>query len=189
VQREREVEVVCCHFQMPGGICQNSRRRGLRTVIRNDLRDFFLGADFGHRLKSRGCMRRCAKGVSSTEPRCALRLRALMISSTRSGQRGLFDRRRRDRHHVHAAAGRATTSNPPHSARRREVRPDPLMEVATMRSRVPGCGGGVPRVQRVIGMPSTGSPLLPSTVTFATDSGGALNLAHRTFRPGSKSLL
>ena len=41
----------------------------------------------------------------------------------------------------------------------------------------------------MIGMNSTGSPLLPSTVTFATNSGGALNLAHRIFQPGSKSLL
>ena len=63
------------------------------------------------------------------------------------------------------------------------------MEVATKLSRALGCGGGVQGVQRVIGMPSTGSPLLPSTVTFATNSGGALNFAHRIFRPGSKSLL
>src|ERR1700738_3158247 len=38
-------------------------------------------------------MRRCATGASSTKPRCASRLLASMISSRRSGQRALFERR------------------------------------------------------------------------------------------------
>jgi chromate reductase len=39
------------------------------------------------------CMRRSATGASSTRPRCALRWKASMTSSTRSGPRALFERR------------------------------------------------------------------------------------------------
>src|SRR6266851_1489860 len=38
-------------------------------------------------------MRRSATGASSTRPRCALRWKASMTSSRRSGQRALFKRR------------------------------------------------------------------------------------------------
>jgi hypothetical protein len=50
--------------------------------------------------------------ASSTKPRSALRLRVSMISSRRSGQRALFDRRP-ERHGRCAAAQRAATSNSP----------------------------------------------------------------------------
>jgi hypothetical protein len=45
-----------------------------------------------------------------TKPRCASCLRASMIFSTRSGQRGFFERRH-ERHDRHAAARRAEASN------------------------------------------------------------------------------
>src|SRR5437588_9055059 len=41
-------------------------------------------------------MTRCATGASSTKARCASHLPASMISSMRSGQRGLFERRHED---------------------------------------------------------------------------------------------